>query len=113
MDAVNDMIQVAATSLGWVGAVGTVSAYALVSKGRLDPGSMRFQAANVLGAGLLALSAITAGNGPSAMSNLVWMSIGVHALVKARHALRAAITRRLHSFRPAPDSDADDVLLAA
>ena len=68
-------------SLGWVGAVGTVGAYGLVSHASAGRASrMRFQAINVVGAGLLALSASTAANWPSMVSNLVWMYFGLHTL---------------------------------
>jgi len=114
------MVLMVATSVGWVGAVGTVTAYALVSRRRLDANSMRFQTINVMGAGLLAVSAMSASNWPSMVSNLVWAAVGVHALVQARHALRAAVAERwralraqrtsVHSTRGLPD---DEVLLAA
>jgi hypothetical protein len=89
--------------LGWVGAVGTVGAYALVSRRGLDAGSMRFQTINVVGAGLLAVSALSAGSWPSLVSNLVWMSIGLHALVSARHALAATAVERWRAVRARRD----------
>jgi hypothetical protein len=119
------MVQVVATSGGWVGAVGTVGAYAMVSGQRLDANSLRFQAVNVVGAALLALSALTVHNWPSMMSNLVWMSFGVYALVRARSALRAAVAwrwRRLHDRTvlrlhrdddPAGEGASEQVALAA
>lgn len=120
MVPVNEMIMVVATSVGWVGAVGTVGAYALVSRSRLDANSMRFQLINVVGASLLAVSALTAGNWPSLVSNFVWMYFGLHALVKARHALRDAVIRRWRTRRVPTGDDpstaaatTDGVLLAA
>jgi hypothetical protein len=120
-----------ATSVGWVGAAGTVGAYALVSQHRLDAHSLRFQLINVVGAGLLAVSAMSSANWPSTMSNLLWMSFGAHALLRNRQALRVAAVdrwrRRGHrapvSVRSVPSSsgdlpssgirDADEVTLAA
>jgi hypothetical protein len=124
------MVQTVASSVGWVGAAGTVGAYALVSSRRMDAHSMRFQAINVVGAGLLAASALTAGNWPSFASNCVWGYFGVHGLVQSRHAVRSALTTRWHSVRgrwetrhlaAVPSSDepsgegrmADEVILAA
>lgn len=117
------MVLMVATSVGWVGAVGTVTAYALVSRRRLDANSMRFQTINVMGAGLLAVSAMSASNWPSMVSNLVWAAVGVHALVQARHAVRAAVAERWRALRPvaadASGSDAvavdsaDEIALAA
>jgi len=120
MVSVNEMVLMVATSVGWVGAVGTVVAYALVSRRRLDANSMRFQTINVVGAGLLAVSAMSASNWPSTVSNLVWASVGAHALFQARHALRDAIVRRWQALwadsSPVPsttDRADDEVLLAA
>ena len=119
MVPVNEMVLVVATSVGWVGAAGTVGAYALVSRGRLDANSMRFQTVNVVSAGLLASSALSAHNWPSTVSNLVWAAVGVHALFRARHAVRAAVAerwRKLQERAGEPSTGAtttDDVLLAA
>lgn len=87
------------STLGWVGALGTVSAYALVSRRRLDASSMRFQATNALGAVLLGLSAMSHGNWAAAAANVLWAFFGVQALVSARHLWRPGATRRWHSVR--------------
>ena len=119
MVPVNEMVLMVATSVGWVGAVGTVGAYALVSRSRLDANSMRFQTVNVVSAGLLAVSALSVHNWPSTVSNLVWAAVGVHALFRARHAVRAAVVvrwRKLQERVTKPDSGAqpaDEVALAA
>jgi hypothetical protein len=99
MVSVNEMVQTVASSVGWVGAAGTVGAYALVSSRRLDAHSMRFQAINIAGAGLLAVSALTAGNWPSFFSNLIWGYFGVHGLVRSRHAVRAVLANRWRIMR--------------
>jgi hypothetical protein len=88
-----------ATSVGWIGAAGTVGAYALVSLRRLDAHSLRFQLINVMGAALLAISALSTHNWPSMVSNLVWMYLGVHALTHAREALRAGVGNRVRALR--------------
>jgi hypothetical protein len=118
MGLVNEMVVVAATG-GWIGAIGTVGAYAMVSQRRMEAHSLRFQTINVACAALLSVSALSVHNWPSMASNLVWMAIGVHALLGARQALRAAVTNRLrvvrlHGDEPPPASGpADDVILAA
>ena len=111
---------VAAATGGWIGAVGTVGAYAMVSQRRMEAHSIRFQTINVACAAALSLSALSVHNWPSRMSNLVWMLIGVHALMGAREALRSAVTTRLRSVRlhhddaPQPEAGTtEDVLLAA
>jgi len=118
MGLVNEMVVVAATG-GWIGAIGTVGAYAMVSQRRMEAHSLRFQTINVACAALLSVSALSVHNWPSMASNLVWMAIGVHALLGARQTLRAAVTNRLrvvrlHGDEQPPASDpADDVILAA
>ena len=118
MVLVNEMVVVAATG-GWIGAIGTVGAYARVSQRRMEAHSLRFQTINVACAALLAVSALSVHNWPSMASNLVWMAIGVHALLGARQALRAAVTNRLRVVRlhgeeqPPASGPADDVILAA
>ena len=80
---------------------------------------MRFQLINVACAALLAVSALSVHNWPSMTSNLVWMGIGVHALLGARQALRAAVSDRLRVVRlhrddePPAETVADEVMLAA
>ena len=112
------MLVVAATG-GWIGAVGTVGAYALVSQRRMEAHSIRFQVINVVCAVLLCASALSVHNWPSMASNLVWMGIGVHALFASRRAVREAVVVRLRAVRPhgRPSSSsagpADDVILAA
>lgn len=121
MSVVNAMVVVAATG-GWVGAVGTVGAYAMVSQRRMEAHSLRFQVINIVCAALLATSALSVDNWPSMVSNLVWMGIGVHALLRARQAVRAAVANRLHlhrTFRPHrsdesdPDAPSADVVALA
>ena len=87
------------STLGWVGALGTVGAYALVSRQRLDANSLRFQAVNAGGAALLAVSAMSHGNWPSAASNVLWMFFGTQALVSARHVWRPGAVRHLQAAR--------------
>jgi hypothetical protein len=111
------MLVVAATG-GWIGAVGTVGAYALVSQRRIEAHSLRFQTINVVCALLLSISALSVHNWPSAASNVVWMSIGVHALLRSRQALRDAVVVRLRTVRPRGEEEQesgsdDDLLLAA
>jgi hypothetical protein len=118
------MVLVAASSVGWIGAVGTVGAYAMVSQRRLSANSLRFQTINVACAAALSMSALSVHNWPSMMSNLVWMLIGLHALMGAREALRTAVSTRLRSVRLHHDDGprsqqqskadaAEDALLAA
>ena len=69
---------------GWAGAVALLLAYGLVSSGRLDGRSTRFQLLNLAGAiGLLA-NGIWHGAWPSAALNAVWLVIGIIAMSRPK-----------------------------
>ena len=70
--------------VGWIGAAALLSAYALVSNGRLDGRGLGFQALNLLGAFGLLVNGVYHGAWPSAGLNTVWLVVGVVALVRVR-----------------------------
>ncbi len=72
------------TVVGWLGAALLLVAYGLTSTGRLPPEGWRFQTLNLLGAAALTLNSAWHGAWPSAALNIVWIIIGVFALVRAR-----------------------------
>lgn len=82
-------VQLAVTLAGWTGAIATVVAYGMVTAKRISPDSLVFQGLNIVGAGLLSISASTYGAWPSAVVNVIWVAIGVFAL-RAIWAHRAA-----------------------
>jgi hypothetical protein len=69
---------------GWLGAILVLLAYALVSTGRLDARSWTYQGLNIGGAFGLVLNSGWNGAIPSAAVNVIWIGIGVYALVAAR-----------------------------
>ena len=69
------------TLAGWLGALGTVTAYALLTFGRLTSTSALFQSLNIAGAALLCVSATVSQAWPSAAVNAVWIVIGLQAIV--------------------------------
>ena len=73
-------VQLAITLAGWTGAIATVIAYGMVTAKRISPDSLLFQGLNIVGAGLLSISASTYGAWPSAVVNVIWVAIGVFAL---------------------------------
>lgn len=78
---------------GWAGAVALLLAYGLVSAGRLDGQSVRFQLLNLLGAVGLLANGVWHGAWPSAALNAVWLVIGLAAVRRLRsdpRDLRAA-----------------------
>ena len=72
-----------AALLGWVGTIGTIAAYVLMTNGKLVATSRRYAAMNVVGGLLAGVSATAYAAWPSVVSNLVWASIGAWSLVSA------------------------------
>ena len=67
---------------GWIGAVMILAGYGLLSAGNLDAKSPTYQWLNVVGAtGFIANSSWN-GAWPSAALNVIWVGIGVVALVR-------------------------------
>ena len=67
---------------GWIGALLILAGYGLLSAGRLDARSPTYQWLNVVGAiGFIANSSWN-GAWPSAALNVIWVGIGVVALVR-------------------------------
>ncbi len=76
------------TLLGWVGAVGGVSAYAMVTRGKWTACGLPFQLTNFVAAGFLCTTAARGGVWPSVAANVVWMAVGVQAFIviaRGRH----------------------------
>lgn len=70
--------------VGWIGMALLISAYALITAGRLHGPGLTFQLMNLVGgAGLMVNSAYYSA-WPSAALNLVWVVIGAVGLTRAR-----------------------------
>jgi hypothetical protein len=76
--------------LGWVGAFALLSAYALVSRGRVAGDAATFQVLNLVGAVGLLVNGVFHHAWPSAALNAVWLLVGVGAVGALRRASRAA-----------------------
>ena len=63
--------------VGWIGMALLISAYALVTTGRILGPSLTFQLMNLVGGGSLMVNSAYYGAWPSAALNLVWVVIGV------------------------------------
>lgn len=82
--------QILLTLAGWTGAISAVVAYGLVTMKRISPDSLLFQGLNIVGAGLLSVSASVHSAWPSAVVNVIWVSIGVYAVRALWNARRTA-----------------------
>lgn len=68
--------------IGWVGAVITLVAYALLTLQRLASASARYQWMNLVGSTGLAVNSFWNHAYPSVALNIIWMGIGLYALFK-------------------------------
>jgi hypothetical protein len=107
-----------AAAMGWIGTVGTISAYVMLSRGRWQPASLRYALLNGVG-GLLAAAASAAyGAWPSVASNLLWSAVAVHSAVTTLHARRSERVAEVRELParpsdPEPPTGPQPVLLAA
>jgi len=69
---------------GWIAAVLILTAYGLLSAGKLTGKSVSYQLMNIVGAIGFVINTGYNGAIPSAVLNVIWVGIGVWALVKIR-----------------------------
>jgi hypothetical protein len=87
------MFQLSATEIlievvGWTGAVLILTAYLLVSAGRLTGQSPLFQWMNLVGAIGFTINSAWHGAIPSATLNVIWSAIAIVALVRIASSVR-------------------------
>ena len=70
--------------VGWSAMILIVGAYALLSAGRIRAESPTYQWLNIAGAAGFIVNSGAKGAYPSAVLNVVWIGIGVYALVRPR-----------------------------
>lgn len=107
-----------AAAMGWIGTVGTISAYVMLSRGHWHSASLRYAALNGIG-GLLAATASAAyGAWPSVASSLLWSCVALHSAVATLHqrhtrAIAAAEQLPVRPADPEPPTGPQPVLLDA
>ena len=69
---------------GWIAAVLILTAYGLLSAGKMTGKSVSYQLMNIVGAIGFVINTGYNGAIPSAVLNVLWVAIGVWALVKIR-----------------------------
>ena len=87
-----------AAALGWVGTVGTIGAYVLLSRGRWHATSLRYSALNAVAGFLGAAGSTLYGAWPSVGSNLLLSCVAVHSIFvtwSERRAARPAVVIEL------------------
>lgn len=94
-----------ALAMGWVGTLGSIAAYVLLSRGTWDATSLRYSAVNGL-AGLIAGFASAAyGAWPSVAANVVWAGIAGHSALTTLHARRRARLAAVATLPQRPDPE--------
>ena len=108
-----------AAAMGWVGTIGSISAYVLLSRGQWHATSLRYSALNGA-AGLLAGGASAVyGAWPSMVSNLIWSCIALHSAVTTLHERRSAeqlaevVRLPVVDHDPEPPTGPQPIVLAA
>ena len=97
-----------AAALGWVGTLGTISAYVLLSGGRWHATSIRYAALNGVGGLLGAAGSTLYGAWPSVASNLLWSCVAAHSIVvtyRERRAARVTVVADLDLDTDAPTGE--------
>ena len=68
--------------VGWVGGALILTAYGMLTAGKLDAKSPAYQWMNVVGAAGFIANSGWNGAWPSAVLNIIWVGIGVVALIR-------------------------------
>lgn len=67
---------------GWSGGLVLICAYAMVSFGKISPRGVAFQCLNLAGSMMLAANSAWHHAWPSASVNLIWIGVGIAALMR-------------------------------
>jgi hypothetical protein len=78
------VVKIAIEIAGWIAAVLILTAYGLLSAGKLTGKSVAYQVMNIVGAIGFVINTGYNGAFPSAALNVIWVGIGVWALVRIR-----------------------------
>ena len=77
-------------AVGWIGAVLILAGYGLLTAGKVTAKSASYQWMNVVGAAGFIANSSWNGAWPSAILNIIWVGIGVVALLRMFTKRRAA-----------------------
>jgi hypothetical protein len=72
--------------IGWIAALLILSAYVLISAGKIEARSATYQLLNIFGAAGFIVNSGWNGAIPSAALNIVWMGIGLVTLLRYRRS---------------------------
>ena len=74
--------------IGWAGVAILLIAYWLVSTGRYQGDSVRYQVLNILGACMLIVNSFYFGAYPSVGVNIAWVGIALYSLIRISKSIK-------------------------
>ncbi len=86
-------MEIVLVSLGWLGVVCCTIGYLLLSMKIITAESLSFQLLNIIGGLLLVATAVESSDMPNAVANLLWMFIGIYALVRQLRGERDRVNK--------------------
>ena len=86
--------------MGWVGTIGTIGAYVMLSGGHWQSASLRYATLNGAGGILCGAASAAYGAWPSVASNLVWSVVALHSAVSTLLARRRQPLATVVPLRP-------------
>ena len=107
-----------AAAMWWIGTVGGIAAYLLLSRGTWHATSLRYSGLNGVAGVLAATASAVYGAWPSVTSNLLWAAIAGHVAfttLRERRTQRIAVVTSLPviDHDPEPPTGPQPVLVAA
>jgi hypothetical protein len=80
-----------ASAMGWIGTIGSIGAYLLLSRGTWHATSLRYSLLNFVAGVLAGTASALYGAWPSVGSNVLWCAIAVQSAVTTLRARRARV----------------------
>jgi hypothetical protein len=71
-------------SIGWIGAISLLAAYALVSMRKLEGDSLAYQLLNMMGGAFLIVNSFHYKAFPSVAVNVVWIGIAIYTMTRRK-----------------------------
>ena len=84
-----------AAAMGWMGTLGTMGAYVMLSRGRWHSSSLRYAALNGLGGLLGGTAGAIYAAWPCVGSNAIWTCVAAHSAVRTMQSRRSQRTTAL------------------
>lgn len=90
-----DSMELIINIIGWVGALSLLTAYLLISNGKILGKSYRYQTFNLIGSIGFIVNSYYFGAMPSVALNVIWLFIGIYTITKTFKASRKQINEKI------------------